>query len=239
MGDVVEMARAATLAALESFRRADLVRTEPRFERALVEARRAGDPMMLGNALVNLGAIVLELGESGRAAELFQQGLAQFQREGDVWGIAYASNHLAILQRQRGEHDRAARLSAEAVLQLSSLGDRFYLILAVEDLARARLDGRHARSAVRLLGAAHALRLASGALLSPFSRAENERDITRVRAVLGEHTFAQAWSEGLHHPLDVVRDETEAAVIQPPPAAIGGLGGRVDCSRGVSSRLWG
>ncbi|HEY3062151.1 MAG TPA: LuxR C-terminal-related transcriptional regulator [Chloroflexota bacterium] len=225
IGDVAEMARGATLLALEQFRGADLERTLPLFERALADARRAAHPMMLGNALVNLGQIVLELGNPGRAEALFRQGLAQFQDERDIWGIAYATNSLANLLRQRGEHEEAGRLSAEAVRLLTSLGDRFYLILAVEDLARARLDGRHGHSAVRLLGAADALRLASGALLSPFTRAENERAVARVRAALGEQAFEQAWADGTHHPFDVLTHETGLAVSQSAPARVDGLGG--------------
>lgn len=114
----------------------------------------------------------------------------------------------------KGEHEQAVRLSAEGVQLLTNLGDRFYLILAVEELARARLAGRHGHSVVRLFGAAHALRLASGALLSPYSRAENERDMTRVRAALGKQTFEHAWADGVHHLFDVLRDETKSGAHQ-------------------------
>jgi DNA-binding CsgD family transcriptional regulator len=145
--------------------------------------------------------------------------------EGDVWGTAYAKNNLAILLARRGDHEQAARLSAEAVRLLTSLGDRFYLILAVEDLARARLDGRRGRSAVRLLGAAHALRIATGALLSPFRQAENERDMARVRAALGDRAFEELWAQGAHRPLDVLSQETAARGHETPAAAVDTLGG--------------
>src|SRR5207247_7144279 len=114
-----------------------------------------------------------------------REALAYVERAGDGWAIAYATNYLAALVRQRGDHRQAARLSAEAVRWLISLGDRFHLIFAGEDLARARMDGQLDQSGARLLGAAHALRLASGALLSPFSPAENKRGVARPRAAPG------------------------------------------------------
>jgi DNA-binding NarL/FixJ family response regulator len=157
-----------------------------------------------------------------------------------VWGTAYATNHLAALARQRGNPDRAGRLSAEAVSVLTSLGDRFYLILAVEVLARARLDGRRFRSAVRLLAAAHALREASSALLSPFSRAENERDLARARTALGAPSFERAWREGAHAWPTVLREESTAdAVPAPVPQRLGGPGGPLTTREREVARLIG
>jgi DNA-binding NarL/FixJ family response regulator len=116
-------------------------------------------------------------------------------------------------------------LSAEAVRLLLSLGDRFYLLLAVEDLARARLGEGRYQSAARLLGAAHGLRLASGALLSPFSQAENERDRARLRAALGDAGFELAWAEAANHPLEALGHQVETPAQPMPPTAVDGLGG--------------
>ena len=227
-GDVAETARAATLLGLEEVRAAHIDRAQHLFERALVHARAVDHPMLTPHALVNLGAIWFELGQPARAEDLYREGLAYFERIGDGWGIAYATNYLAALVRQRGDHRQAARLSAEAVRWLISLGDRFYLIFAVEDLARARMDGQLDQSGARLLGGAHALRLASGALLSPFSQAENERDVARLRAALGDVGFEQAWADGADHPFEVLANEVEMTLHPTPPATgdvLGGPGG--------------
>ena len=180
---------------------------------------------MVGNALVNLGQAVREHGDLGRAEALYRQGLAHFEGAGDVWGSAYAANNLAALLRQRGETAPAARLSAQAVRLLTELGDRFYLIFAVEDLARASADARRSRSAARLFGAAHALRLATGALLPPAGRAAYERDLARLRAALGEAGFAKAWAAGEGHPLDVLAEEAAPRVERSTPGPAAGLGG--------------
>jgi tetratricopeptide (TPR) repeat protein len=174
-GDIAETARGSTLLGMEEFRAGHLERAQPLLERALNDARAVDHPMLVPHALVNLGAILFERGQREQVEDLYRAGLARFESNGDTWGIAYATNYLAGVVRQRGDYVQAAQLSAEAVRLLLSLGDRFYLLLAVEDLARARLEGRAHQSAARLLGASHALRLATGALLSPFSQAENTR----------------------------------------------------------------
>jgi len=225
VGDIAGAARAATLLAMELFRRGDPEQALPLFEDALAGAREAAHPMLLGNALVNLGQVLRQNGAPGRAEDLYRQGLAQFEGAGDVWGIAYAANNLAYLLLRRGEHEEAACLSAQAVRLLAGLGDRFYLIFAVEDLARASATAGYGRSAARLFGAAHALRLATGALLPPGGREEYQRDLGGIRAHLGERAFEGAWTEGECRPLDVLGDETDPPAQKPTPSPVAGLGG--------------
>ena len=224
-GDIAEAARAATLLGLEEVRSARIDRAQPLMERALADARAVNHPMLLPHALVNLGAILFEIGQPGRAKDLYTEAVRNFERQHDIWGIAYATNHLAAVARQRGDDLEAAQLSADATRLLLSLGDRFYLILAVEDLARARLAAHQYRSAARLLGSAQALRIASGALLSPFSQTENERDLARLRTALGTGEFQHAWAQASDHPFEVLVDETQSTVRAAPSPAVDRLGG--------------
>ena len=55
---------------------------------------------------------------------------------------------------------------------------------------------RHLEHAARLLGAAETLREATGAPLSPRERVRYDRDMSAVRAGLGEAAFAAAWAMG-------------------------------------------
>ena len=209
VGDRAEVARAATLLGLERLRSGDLAGTRPLFETALVHALAAGDPMMIAHARVNLGS-VLPRAEAEDAEDLYRQGLAEFEAVGDQWGIAYAANNLATLLRERGEPATAAGLSARAVRLLANLGDRFYLIFAVEDLARALPAVPRGETVACLFGAAHGLRQATGALLSPGSREEYERGVAAVRRDLGEVAFAAAWAAGMRRPLDDLVNEAMA-----------------------------
>jgi non-specific serine/threonine protein kinase len=224
-GDMAEAARAATLLGLEQVRAGHIDRAQPLMEQALANARTVHHPMLVPHALVNFGAILFDIGEFGCANDLYREALEHFERAGDVWGIAYGTNHLAAVDRQRGDYLQAGRLSAEAVQLLLSLSDRFYLILAVEDLARARIGAGQYRSAARLLGGAQSLRKASGALLSPFSQAENERDLTRLRSALGSVEFERAWAQATDHPLAVLANETQSRELSTPSPFVDALGG--------------
>ncbi len=225
VGDIAESARAATLLGMEMFRRGDLERAMPLFEGALANARAADDKMLIGNALVNLGQVVRQSGEAERAEDLYRQGLAEFENDGDLWGIAYAANNVAYLLREKGEHEQAVRMSSQAVRLLTGLGDRFYLIFAVEDLARASASARRSESAARLFGAAHALRLATGALLPPGGREEYERDVAGVRSDLGGPGFEKAWADGERRPLEGLADDAISPVPRSAPAAKTGFAG--------------
>jgi hypothetical protein len=54
----------------------------------------------------------------------------------------------------------------------------------------------HLEHAARLLGAAAALREATGAPLSPRERVRYDRDVSTVQAGLDEAAFAEAWAMG-------------------------------------------
>lgn len=211
-GDRSEIARAMTLQGIEALRGGDRAQARPLFEEALAEALAANDAMLIGNALVNLGQAVPQQAES-----LCRRALALFEGEGDVWGIAYASSNIACILRDRGELGEAVERFSDAIRLLTNLGDRFYLVFAIEDLARTRADSRRAETAVRLFSAAHALRSATGALLSPGVRPDYERRLRQLASSLGRASFDAAWASGMRLPLETLVDEASVA----PAAAAG------------------
>ncbi len=206
LGNVAEVSRATTMLGMEALRGGNREAAREFFERALADALTAENAMLIGNARVNLGQ-VLPPENAPQAEQLFQEGLAQFEGEGDAWGIAYAADNIGCLLRARGEHAQAAQYSARAVQLLTSLGDRFYLIFAIENLARACADADRSEAATRLLGAAHALRQATGALLSPGVREDYERYVAAVKSDLGGPAFEDAWTAGMRLSLDALADE--------------------------------
>src|SRR5262249_48665715 len=68
-------------------------------------------------------------------------------------------------------------------------------------LAKLNLDHAAQRRAVRLFGAAAALREASGVALAPADLEELDQDLAAARAALGEAAVEQAWGEGRAMPL--------------------------------------
>jgi hypothetical protein len=70
--------------------------------------------------------------------------------------------------------------------------------------------------AVRLWGAADALREAMGTHISPVYRADYERSVAAVRTQLGVKAFAAGWAEGRMMTLEQVRSFGEPAAISTP-----------------------
>jgi non-specific serine/threonine protein kinase len=224
-GDLPQVARAETMLGIERLRAGDVAGTRPHFERALAAAREADDPMMVGNALVNLGHVAAQDRGPGDAEALFGDGLVTFEASGDRWGVAYASNYLATLRRGAGDHAGAVELSARAVGLLEELGDRFYLVFAVEDLSRALAGAGRSVTAARLFGAAESIRRTTGALLSPGAREEYASTLAGLEKAIGVPACGQARNEGARMSLIALLDEATAPPPRGNPAALAGPNG--------------
>jgi serine/threonine-protein kinase len=90
---------------------------EPLAEQALLELRRGGDRLHLGDALNELAVLRASLGQYERAEPLFREALAvrrAVHGEQDE-RVAAALNNLALLQHDRGHYAEAAHLYREAL----------------------------------------------------------------------------------------------------------------------------
>jgi non-specific serine/threonine protein kinase len=223
VGDSTQAAYADTLLGMERLRQGDLPGTRPHFEAALESARAAGHHMLIANALVNLGHVAAVDRGPTVAEALFREGLARFEIDGDRWGVAYASSYVAGLLYAAGDLAGAAELSARSIGLLEELGDRFYLVFAVEDLARTVADMGRPETAARLFGTAQALRRSTGVLLSPAAREEHEATVARLEQAMGPAAFARARDEGPARSLTSLLEE----VTEPGPESdvLAGPGG--------------
>lgn len=212
-GDDAELSRAETLLGIEDLRSGNLAAARPLFEAALESARRAGNLMMIGHATVNLGSV--EESESKQA--LFEEALAHFEANGDAWGTAYAANHLA---NALTDNESALGVGIRAVQLLADLGDRFYLIFAVEDLARILLRMKRGRTAAHLFGWAGKLRRDTGALLSPGSRDEFDKTIAELRSELGDSAYDSACTAGASGSIERLLAEAQTVPLASAPSAL-------------------
>ena len=74
-------------------------------------------------------------------------------------------------------------------------------------MGAARHEQGRTERAVRLLGAAAALREAVGSPLTPVERDAHEREVAGLRATLGDARFDEAWSAGQALSLQQAADE--------------------------------
>jgi predicted ATPase/DNA-binding SARP family transcriptional activator len=148
-------------------------------------------------ALNGLADVEVSEGDCDAALPLFEESLAIRRRLGDQWGIAVSVSGLGHLARQRGDGAAARAFYGESLTIRRELGDRWGIAECLEDVAALTLAaGPDAGTAVRLFGAAAALREAIGTPLRPANRADYERRVAAARAALGEVAFAEAWAGG-------------------------------------------
>jgi predicted ATPase/DNA-binding CsgD family transcriptional regulator len=168
------------------------------FEEALARFEGLGATEWIALVCCNLGMLTYWRGDLEQAAALLEQAVALYLQEGDryAYGAAAALSDLALVTCDRGDHVRAAALFAESLMRWQEVGTKEGL---ADWLARvAVLAGAQGQpeQAVRLFGAAAALRDAIGYAFERPERARHERAQAAARAAVGAAAFAAAWAAG-------------------------------------------
>jgi tetratricopeptide (TPR) repeat protein len=180
----------------------DLDRAAALFEEALPLFRASGEVQGLGGQLGGLGDVAVARGEYGRARALYEECLEVARRANFKQRMAYVHQGLGRLAVINGGAGAAIAHYRQALTILRETGDREAIAMSFEGLATVPISSEQpdsappAQHAVRLLGAATALRLALGSPPPPADRIAHERALTAIRATLGEAAFAAAWAEG-------------------------------------------
>jgi predicted ATPase/transcriptional regulator with XRE-family HTH domain len=195
---------AYTLLHLGSVARArrDIAPAQALLEESLALYRDLDDSGDTAWVLSELADVAADRGDLGLARTLCGDSVALFRRLGVTWGLVAGLVHLGRVAALQGDDDSAAAAYAEC-LSLGHAAVRADLALSLEGLAQvmARQAARHAAGlrmerAVRLFGAAAALRDTLGLPLASENHAHHERWVAAARAALGEEGFKQAWAEG-------------------------------------------
>lgn len=166
-------------------------------EQILFYFRELGNTLYSTAPLGLLGLMHLKDGNLLEARSLLEESLAVGKRMGvdvDTIPVAFGLAHLSSLQ---GDRATAYRLYQENLVLLSTFAIYQETIASgLEGLAALEAEGGEPEHAVRLLGAAEALRESIGAPLYPLYHANYEQAIALARAKQDPQTFAAVWSEG-------------------------------------------
>jgi class 3 adenylate cyclase/tetratricopeptide (TPR) repeat protein len=164
-------------------------------EECLALRTEIGDRWAIANSLNNLGNVILAQGDCDAARERLDRAVALYREVGDRWRIANALNNLGNVSRAQGDLDEARALYEESLTINSALGDGWAIAYLLEDIGvLSALRSQPAR-ALRLTGAAAALREAINAPLPPADQEKLEANLAPARAALGD-AAAEAVSEG-------------------------------------------
>lgn len=173
-----------------------------RFEESLALMREVGDPMGTASALNNLALLVRTQGDNAEARRLLEESLDLKRQLGEKWGIANTLSSLGDVLIDLGAWGEAREVLTESLRLNRELGDRTALAFVLEFLAGLAATAQRPAAALRLGGAADALRESLGATLAPQERAKLERRLDPARATLGTDAAEAAWQAGRDLPLD-------------------------------------
>lgn len=191
----------------------DLAQASTLIEEALDLDRARGDQWMVGFALANLADTAQLQGDYVRAQMLIEEGIRYWQQVKDKHGLSGGLQLLGAVAQRQGDYVRAAEALAEALRLLQQLGEKEYLAGCLDEFARLASATGETHRAVRLFAATEAIRTRVGNVLAPSHRADWKRDVTLLRAKLGDSVFSALWQTGQA----MTMDQTIAYALQDNP----------------------
>jgi predicted ATPase len=179
-----------------------------RQEESLALFREFGDQTGVAWSLRHLGDIARDRGNALQAESLYRESLGVFHQHGDPWSAGGLLIDLGMLALGTGDASKAIDLFRQAMEACQQLGgQKRGLARALEGLALAAAHTGDVRRAIRLAGAAGALRNAIGARLTPAEQREVTTGLEPARAALTAAERTSVWNEGWSMPVeDAIKD---------------------------------
>src|SRR5215210_2903961 len=173
----------------------DQATARPLAEESVELFREGDDKFGLGITLSRLGITALAQGDYAAAQAALEEGAEICREIEDDWALALALRNLGIGAFRQGDYERAVARLRESLAVLQETGNPLYMQNLELLAAAVSMRGDHGR-AVRLFGAAEALREAVGAFVLPLYRAEYDLGVAAARAGMDEAALTAAWAEG-------------------------------------------
>ena len=174
----------------------------PLFEESLAILREIGYRWAVGQLLNNLGLVLRYLGEIDPARKLLEESVDVRRALGDNWGVANSLSSLSNLLLHQGVFDGVREYLEESLKINAELGDRTAIAYCIEDFASLAAANGQPESALRLAGAAQAVREETGSPLPHGEQAALDRTLAPAREALDEASQAAALEAGQAMTLD-------------------------------------
>ncbi len=176
-------------------RQGELEEARSLFEESIATFREQGNSWGMAFALDSFGVVARRHGDHASARTFHGQAKEISQGLGDERGLARALAHLAEVAGLEGDVAGAAKLHRESLAIRQGLGDLPGIATGLEKLAEV-LSAEAPDTAGQLLGRAEALRQSIRAPTPAEARAECERCLGQLAAVLGVERLEAMRSEG-------------------------------------------
>jgi tetratricopeptide (TPR) repeat protein len=169
---------------------------ESMFEEALGLASEGVDRSTLYLVLSNYAGVVAASGDLDRSLSLETRALALAREQGDRYAVLSSEHSIACDLRLLGRPDEAERTMHALVEGMLELNDPNHLIVFAEDYGAVLAElGQHAQ-ALRMLGAAEAMRERLSVARLPYQEAEIAVPFARARGALPAQDADEALRAG-------------------------------------------
>jgi tetratricopeptide (TPR) repeat protein len=199
------------LAEMLFFSQGDPARVHTLLEEGLALCREVGYKEGIADCFCLSGRLALRQGDAASARSLVEESMVLYRELGNRQKTGESLFALGRIAESLGDY-AAARAKCEESLAIGRVvGDNRHLAPRLEGLAGLFVAQGEPVRAVRLWGAADALREAMGTPIPHVYRADYEHSVAAARAQLGEKAFAAAWAEGRMMTLEQVLSGGEPA----------------------------
>ena len=209
-GDPQAVARVLSNLANVARLQGDYQHAQALYQECLVAFRELGDRNGVAWSLDHLGDVARDQGDAGGARTLYEASLSAFRELGDRWGLAESLADLGSLAQEQGDYATAHALYGESLRTFQELDHKRGVARLLECFASSAARRQQPECALRLAGAAAALRHEIGAALAPAERARLEDTLAVARAALDHARGTSAWLEGWALPADKATEEALA-----------------------------
>ena len=165
-------------------------------EQCLQMFKKMGVRVLVAEALRFLGLLDLYQGYSDYGRALLEESLHLVREIDNAQGIAWSQIWLARIAFAQQQIDEARHLLEEGLAVALSMQDRLFITEGLEGLARVVVAQGEPAWAVRLWGAAEALREAMDAPIAPIDRSEYKKQVAGACRSLAETSLRATWKDG-------------------------------------------
>ena len=175
-------------------------------EESLALSQGSVDPEAAVRTEGILSRLALFRGDIAEARKHADLMLDLHREMGDQLSVTGHQTGVAHVARQMGNYQEALALYRETLPDWQKMGHRGAVAHQLECFAFIAKAQEQGERAVKLMGAAEALRAASGSLRTPQERIEYDRELASLRAGMDEKTFDVLWAEGQSMNMDQAID---------------------------------
>ena len=196
LGDRTAVARSLSNLANLAKVQGDYPRSRSLYEECRSIFRELGDRGGVAWSLNHEGDVAREQRDLATARALYEESLVSFRELDDRWGIAASLADLGNLARDEKDFGKAHSFYEESIRLFQELGHKRGIARVLEAFAGAAVAQSQSERALRLAGAAAALRKTLGARIPAAEQDALENRLEPARQALSGQAGAAAWMEG-------------------------------------------